>query len=333
MTELDMAYGNPGFLQEYWTSRPAMPDTEALNANIGYRRDCGYPPLTEAIKTLHSQVNNVLHTSDWQVVVGHGATQILEAALYSYKFDRQLQVYARSPHFQRFESMVKLCGRPFKFVDQRKDILWNTPLIEINTHPSNPENKMFDPIGREIIHDCSYLWPTYVDVDTARLFSGQMYVFSLSKLSGHSSTRIGWALVKDPQAATLMREFIEYQSGDVSMAAQAHAHSIISTISKDKDNFFSRSKNILADRHVKMRAIATKYKFKLTNHSGMFAWCEFNSEWHAKEFLTSVGVKAIMGSKLGSDNKHIRLNIGCASDIWNEFVTRTEADGQLEKTS
>lgn len=313
---LDLGLGEPEYMQPYWDTYAVTP----MAVNCRYPSLDGDEFLIEYIRKLHKQKNSPVNVTDeWEVVIGNGASQLVQAALYSYNFGRQMQVYAKPPHFARFHSFVRFSGRPLKFVNERKNIEWNTPIIEINTWPSNPEARCFDPLSKEVVYDCCYLWPQYTSLERNKLYSGSLYVFSLSKLAGIASFRIGWAFVKDKRVADLMKDFIELQSGGVSKVAQEAAATMLPFIN---DEMFEYASDTLKKRHIEMLAIAKKHKFKLHNHQGMYAWCEFNSKGHALEWLEKFNIVAIPGETMGGQPNYIRLNLGTSEATWQAFKER-----------
>ena len=60
-----------------------------------------------------------------------------------------------------------------------------------------------------VIYDHAYLWPHFTPVERAVSDGNDtVALFTLSKMSGHASTRIGWALVSNPRVAKRMRKFV-----------------------------------------------------------------------------------------------------------------------------
>eukprot|EP01051_Picozoa_sp_SAG22_P022673 SAG22_NODE_5523_length_999_cov_1.715556_1_plen_78_part_00 len=55
------------------------------------------------------------------------------------------------------------------------------------------------------VYDRAYYWPHFTPVQPA---SDEIGLYTLSKLTGHAGTRIGWALVKDEAVAARMAAWI-----------------------------------------------------------------------------------------------------------------------------
>lgn len=53
-----------------------------------------------------------------------------------------------------------------------------------------------------------HYWPSLVDKSKIVPLDEDIMVFSLSKLAGYSSQRMGWAWVKDSEIVRLMNEYI-----------------------------------------------------------------------------------------------------------------------------
>jgi hypothetical protein len=95
------------------------------------------------------------------------------------------------------------------------NLRWNDSLvqdpstvIEFVTVPNNPSGELRKPIYPTAaqIYDMVYYWPSLTAI-TYRA-AHPIMMFSMSKLTGHAGTRLGWAWVKDPVVASLMSSFV-----------------------------------------------------------------------------------------------------------------------------
>ena len=61
--------------------------------------------------------------------------------------------------------------------------------------------------------DHAYLWPHFVGVGAPavdyRADNRTIALFTLSKISGHASTRVGWALTSSPTLAARLQTFVD----------------------------------------------------------------------------------------------------------------------------
>ena len=57
--------------------------------------------------------------------------------------------------------------------------------------------------------DHAYLWPHFTSIGSPVAYGNNTVVlFTLSKMTGHASTRIGWALSSDPEVTRRLKEFL-----------------------------------------------------------------------------------------------------------------------------
>ncbi|CAL9162549.1 unnamed protein product [Musa hybrid cultivar] len=81
-----------------------------------------------------------------------------------------------------------------------------TNFIEFVTSPNNPDGLLRQSVlcGSAVIHDHAYYWPHYLaipipdgDIKRNNLSDEDIMLFTNSKISGHASSRLGWAVIKD----------------------------------------------------------------------------------------------------------------------------------------
>lgn len=334
MKKLDLQFGNPGFLQDYWKDID-LPRTP-LDSPMAYRHDNGMEPLKDQIRKLHLHFKNAVPTGE--IVIGHGATQILQAALFaiSHLNDKAEYVYARPPYFQRFPWFVNMSASPLTFVSDPLMSESGDKQIEIVTSPNNPDGaivkKWLKPMKHHIFDLC-YNWPQYTG-GPVQGFNEDIMVFSLSKATGHSSTRIGWALVKDVAVANEMRRFIELQSSDVSIDAQAKAFDILAhqnnILKNGQWSVFDHGADIIKKRWKDMdKILADHPDLIVSNRSGMFAWIEC-VKTPPTEYLHDLGILAINGGAFGSFDQFARVNVGCSYEHFKEFMDRMKVEKSTE---
>lgn len=312
---IDLSVGNPSCLESYWADKP-WPQFEGDTVTL-YPNPEGDAWLKDEIKNLHQHVGNVSDLRHYEVVVGNGASQLMQAALASFpeQGDRTF-VYAKPPHFPRFYDFVKMSGnQTFKFMPSL-DFVTGERTIEIVTMPNNPNNAQYGAVTKSPykIYDCSYLWPQY---SGARLPDPQprIMVFSLAKALGLANLRIGWALVYDSQVAKKMRDFVEKQSGGLSAAsAQMASAAILDQLNRFKDDTAIKAMGDVLEH----RWLIIKDKFKdlknveLLNSSGMFLWLKYKEG--AASLDAQLGVRGAHGPAFGASRFHVRYNIGCRNE-------------------
>ena len=222
--------------------------------------------LNSTIRLLHRAVGNVRNEQNYHLVIGSGGVQLINAAMFamSKKLERESQkrqgadswkrtrkeirgsYYAKTPCYNHFKIFAQNRMTDMKWLHGEKDVYSyengnkisniSTTMIEIVTSPNNPDGRRAVPVFQEnpgmLIHDHVYHWPTILnpEQDTIELDNEEIMLFSLSKLTGHAASRIGWALVKDAQVAKDMASFVWLQSTHASVEAQYSAIKIIRSI-------------------------------------------------------------------------------------------------------
>jgi len=300
---INLSVGNPSFLAPYWNTVKLEPFSQTNS----YQRECGNAELKASIYEYHRLIDNVPNLRSYELVVGHGATQVMQAALASSPLRNGGVVYAHAPHYPKFEFFAKQAALPFT---DTPHLTLGRPVTEIVTYPTNPDNRTDIPtlVDSYKIYDCSYLWPQY----TNAAISGHesILVFSLAKATGHASARIGWALVKSASTASLMRDFIEHQSGDVSLPSQEVASQVL-----DHENELLRQKkggvahygaSVLDARWKTIRELTKPF-----NTSGMFLWMDG---------MLPPEIKGMNGIYFGVDRRFNRYNLGCSEDEFNAMI-------------
>jgi L-tryptophan---pyruvate aminotransferase len=320
---LDLSLGHPLFLRPYW-EKHSLDNTVSFQAfdHMKYRDDRVTGVLGQQLALLHKLLGNA-NVDGKQFVVGQGATQLLNAAIYAKPAHDY--VFVKPPYFFRFPDIIKLQG-PAMVEEPRPDVL------HLVTTPSNPMNKNKIVVGvhpDDLIMDLCYNWPTYVDVVTNH--NRDIMIFSLAKTTGHAGSRIGWAWVSDIHVAAKMDEFIETTTGGVSVEAQVRATRIIQTqnwkIEENKnegqsllqDTVFEYGAAKLKDRWEQVLSL-NHQKLKPLNNSGMFLWAEYEGGF--SQFFLDYQIAAMSGPTCGGYENQLRLNLGCPQRDFDELVLR-----------
>lgn len=299
MKTLDLTWGNPAFLHPLWKKHRKL--TVQGGEGLDYLKR-GHEPLKQLIKDLHASVGNVSE-NDYHVVIGNGATQVLQAAIYA-KEARSVGAFA--PYYGRFPRIAKLAGAHW-FNPEYSDVV-------IATLPNNPDGSSSNALleGYDLIHDMCYNWPIYTG--TVWKMNRDIMIFNLSKATGHAGSRIGWAMVKDSEIAKKMEDFIEMQTCGVSYEAQVRAMSVIRTTLQRSSNVFTKGRRILKNRWEQLESRSVP----VLNSSGMFAWSNSPKYWQ------DLGVVGVSGETMGSTEKYIRVNIGCSNEDFTELLRRID---------
>ncbi len=307
---IDLSIGDPIIWDDYW------PTVNASALCTGYPTTIhqSHQNLVSAIKKLHAAVGNIERPEDYEVVVGNGASQILQAAIASFNAGKEAYVYAKAPHFPRFRNFVAYSGQRQLTFTNDVNVIQQQQTLEIVTYPNNPDNSTshIGEKGTFIVHDCSYLWPQYT-VASLPVRTPSVAVFSLAKALGLAGVRIGWALVHKHAYAEKMRRFIETQGGGVSAIAQdAALVSINEELEKIRNGeltAFAHGNIVLSHRWVEVRAALANSQVKLLNTSGMFIWIE--APMGAALLDATIGIISAHGPAFGMSENYARINLAC----------------------
>lgn len=295
MNKIDMSWGSPAFLIPYWKSF-------SVHGSRQFDREMAYSfgskdSLKTVIKKIHEQENNA-EVKDKHIVVAAGATQIVLGLLHVLSGIKDTDsAWANPPHFSRFPHLAEFAGLKW----QKK----NNPVL-ISTIPNNPDGSLFLHKDTDIL-DLTYNWPQYVH--RVKKYDHPVMVFSLSKATGHASTRIGWAILEDELVAKALEQYIEYSTSGLSIDAQNAAEAILNDQLESSFTVFEDGKKTLEDRIELIKEIQQDLPFQVISLSGMFLWARGECP---KEII------GLDGRSLKGPKGTFRLNIGCSSE---NFIT------------
>ena len=291
--KLDLSVGNPGFLQDIYTPthfHPPMVDK--------YRYDTKIKGFLEgAIRKLHKQVGNIADVDSYEVVVANGATQLLDALIPAHNY---LEMYA--PYWSRFKGIAD--ARKVSFYGRT-----NPESFNFTVYPNNPDFLLPYYNYYTNVVDACYHWPMYYRHSEFKALTGEVFLFSLAKLSGLAASRVGWALVRNPEKAKQLRDYVELVTSGVSVDGQVMAYNGISHYGQ----YYLKAKSILNERWLELESL----NIKPNNSEGMFAL--YNDAGHSFESSDIIGLR---GSAMGVSDDIIRLNIGCSNEEFKELTYR-----------
>ncbi len=311
---LDLRFGDPAFLQPYWEGfRPEV--ITGYGLDMGYLESYGSESLKQTIRDLHSKIGNAVADGK-HVVMGVGASQLVTAAIYALG---NKDVYAKPPYFSRFEQFSRFSG-----IGSNLSIVKKPPMqTEIITCPNNPTGKQENnPSCKVVIHDLVYNWPQYTDVVE---YDEDIMIFGLAKATGHASTRVGWALVKDKDIADKMQHYIEMSTCGVGVESLKMCERILkqSYMIPYENTCFKHGKDKLRRRREKLAEVTKSKKFTILNDSGMFVWGKVKEEDANEFFEKTYGILIVNGSHFGMiGHQYFRINLGCDVDSFISLIDK-----------
>jgi aspartate/methionine/tyrosine aminotransferase len=307
--KLDLGYGNPGFIQELFKNTHIDFSIQPTIAHYKYAKH-PLDSLVSEIKKLHTYHQNALITDNTRIIITVGAVQAIQAALSYYQSKGFSKVFVPKPYWGRFDDFINIS----KLSQISKPQL---DAINFITSPNNPDglNQMHLPA---MIRDACYNWSHY-SKDTY-LSTDAITIFSHSKLSGFSSTRIGWAVVQDQEIADYMQNYVNIFTSGVPIEAQLSADKVIHLINNEKASLLNEAKMILNQRRLLMVQIINEKKLDINilSTDGMFSYIQCQ-----QKIIEDLNIETVDGSFFHDHRANIhRINIGADTSIFNEFIER-----------
>jgi aspartate/methionine/tyrosine aminotransferase len=369
---VDVSFGHPLYMQQYWEFLQKMNSTKAyikITDGLAYNYGTPRPELIESIKSLHNYVGNAV-TKGYEIVVGAGASQVISALAYATVKAGFHEILLQPPYWGKLERLLNAGGHAAgmngRLTREKREHIYSPDdeWLTFTTNPNNPDGSISEIDTRFSVVDMCYNWPQY----TKKVVRGNydVMIFGLSKSTGHAGTRIGWALVKSPEIAEYMREYVHSSTCGVSEDAQIRATHVIGCVLSAKDlevpDCFEFGKNKLRERWTAFRIAANsaKVNFKILNSSGMFAWCEHELEgmhnYNFKQlkmnrfkktveevYVTcdtnwlmqkTYDIKVTPGCELGLDSttRCFRINLGCSDENFATLLERLKHGNKTKES-
>jgi L-tryptophan--pyruvate aminotransferase len=155
--------------------------------------------------------------------------------------------------------------------------------IELVCSPNNPDGAIREAVlSGNAIHDLVYYWPQYTPI--TRAAAHDIMLFTVSKVTGHDGTRLGWALVRDRDVAKKMVYFVDRATIGVSKDSQLRAAKILAVVSDAYDGeddarlrLFDFARRCMAERWRALRAaVAGTGAFSLPEETT--GYCNFTKQ-------------------------------------------------------
>ena len=285
------------------------------------------PELANYIRLIHKKHKNVKITDKSHIVVTNGAVQALSAAMFYYHRKKYVDyMYAPIPYWGRFDDLASnlhitlvnqwLMDDTKTDYQQATAVKKDSGVISLITSPNNPDGQDTSKLPATI-RDACYNWSHYTDKVVK--FKDEVVIFSLSKFSGHSSSRIGWAITENPEIAETMQKYIDTFTSGVSIDAQVKASRILSYMNSNNDFVFDSLAGIIKKRNFILRKLVkhTQLPIKILSRQGMFLYVECDPD-----LVKKLNVECTNGKYFGDNEDRHRFNIGVTEEVFVEFVSR-----------
>lgn len=191
-------------------------------------------------------------------------------------------------------------------------------VLEFLAIPNNPDGIIYPnphyTSSPYVVYDMVYYWSH--NSNNVRKVSYPAMMFSLSKLSGHSSTRFGWALVKDKTIANHMIDYIWYTSHGVSIESQYRSYKVLSSIVESKGEFFRFMRKVMLERYDRLLEVFQRYgrgRFTILSPKGfVVVWLRCNNlspNQSCFNIFNSSNIYVNPGETYGANSHHVRFNM------------------------
>nr|ACG37470.1 alliin lyase precursor [Zea mays] len=316
------------------------------------------PELEREVRRLHRIVGNAV-VDGYHLVVGTGATQLYQAAMYALsspaRRDQPVPVVSPAPYYSSYPPQTDLLLSDFYRWAGDANTFTGDECIELVCSPNNPDGAIREAVvrsaGAKAIHDLVYYWPQYTPITGAA--AHDIMLFSVSKLTGHAGTRLGWALVKDREVARNMVYFVDRSTTGVCKESQMRATKILGVVSDAYEvvppararasgavpRLFDFALRRLEERWRILRAtVAATGAFSLPEETSgycnfakqtvtacpAFAWlrCEKEGVEDCAELLAGHNIVGSGGEQFGGDARCVRINMLDRDNVFDMLVQR-----------
>eukprot|EP00253_Pinus_taeda_P029740 PITA_29740 len=368
----DVDSGDPLFLEPFWIGNAKASATVVPG---WYRMGYGFttptsPELETQIRGIHALVGNAV-TEGRYIVIGTGSTQLINAAVYSLSPRHQdahpAQVAAAVPYYgpyrtqtQIFDSVDSIwAGDARTWAQSSKALNSTTRFVEIVASPNNPNGLFQEGVleGQNVrtVYDHAYYWPHFTAITEPA--NEEVMLFTLSKVTGHAGSRLGWAIVKDFDVYRKMAEYVFENTIGVSHDTQLRATTLLKTViagyqqklkerkadeSRNQTLLFHYAYDVMRGRWQRLEKIFSgTQRFSLQNlnsnycsffrtvtgPSPAYAWvkCEREEDEDCTAVMKGGGIVGLAGQEFGGEKRYVRLSLIKREDNFALLELRLQA--------
>lgn len=331
-------------IQEWWEKQDIHYGVE-VSKDVQYQLGW-YADLEQTVRQMHKILAPHQKIDDAIILFGLGATQILHATLYGLSMYHS--VHQNSVHHGRVPiSFLYATHQVPGYVETKFNIDLNhgsrvawidfeehervspDDLIEFVTSPNNPDGRLLQPAtkARYIVKDRVNHWELFMhDFEAYKqetLEHDLVSVFSLSKILSFSGSRVGYAIIRDPQLAHYMHYYIIANTHGV--VTDGHIRCLVALKHLINHNRLHEYTNAISgqlkERWERLQEAVYRTYLDLLNHQGPCAWFRAPSDSH-QYFHHHYGIEGTYGAEYGAGPEYIRINMLCKSNEFEEFIWR-----------
>ena len=273
-----------------------------------YPSPCGYDDLVRLLENKHGG----------KVVITNGAKQGLGAALYASSKMGAKKVWTPTPYWALLPPLFDLHGLGFE------KAVPGTDAVCLAVSPNNPDGNILNLSMYEIIckrrnalmiHDAAYYTNIYMKKIDKKVY-GDAQVYSISKMFGLSSLRLGYVVCKNEEMYNHIQFYMEHMTVGVSKLPQMFLFNIMNSInmnSFEKKCFqaLECNKEIVKQINPSIMDVPTE------NIPGMFLWGRVKDY----DAFKRAKLHVIDGEPFGKKD-FVRINLAFKQDVMFEIVDR-----------
>ena len=299
------------------------------------------PRLERAIRSLHALVGNAA-TEGRHLVLGIGSTELVNAAVYALALESRptsggaAGLWSQTPWYSGYKMPEFYRSSLFEWEEDVSTTVPTPtsarPIVELVTSPNNPDGhlrapRLTGPHARTLL-DHAYLWPHFTAIEGPVAYGNEtVALFTLSKMTGHASTRIGWALTTSKPVADKMRAFVHDTTLGIPRESQLRAIAALEHVVSTRGEIFAYARRLMLGRWVRLEAIfAGSAHFRLDARdppaardnffgeddyapSPAYAWLERIDGGDAYAALLAGGVVGRRGTQFGVGDNFVRVEL------------------------
>nr|P31757.2 RecName: Full=Alliin lyase; Short=Alliinase; AltName: Full=Cysteine sulphoxide lyase; Flags: Precursor [Allium cepa] len=356
----DVASGDGLFLEEYWQQHK---ENSAVLVSGWHRMSYFFNPvsnfisfeLEKTIKELHEIVGNAA-AKDRYIVFGVGVTQLIHGLVISLSPNMtatpcapQSKVVAHAPYYPVFREQTKYFDKKgYEWKGNAADYVnTSTPeqFIEMVTSPNNPEGLLRHEVikGCKSIYYMVYYWPHYTPIKYKA--DEDIMLFTMSKYTGHSGSRFGWALIKDETVYNKLLNYMTKNTEGTSRETQLRSLKILKEViamvktqngtMRDLNTFGFQK---LRERWVNITALLDKsdrfsyqklpqseycnYFRRMRPPSPSYAWvkCEWEEDKDCYQTFQNGRINTQSGEGFEAGSRYVRLSLIKTKDDFDQLM-------------
>ncbi|KAL2643378.1 hypothetical protein R1flu_010965 [Riccia fluitans] len=222
-----------------------------------------------------------------------------------------------------------------------------TKTVELVTHPNNPDflprHSLLNRSNSYPVFDFAYYWPHMQPI--SHKFDEDIMVFTLSKLTGHAGTRLGWAFFRDPELALAVTTTLSSSDLGLSHDTIGKATQLLKTViagySKDRmpvpfnlpaaeyakeGRIFHYGRAVLSKRYkwlVDILSLSSRFSIgrhepefspffgQMVDPSPAYAWvsCNRDEDEDCYSVFLNNGIKTYPGQRFGASSRYVRFSL------------------------